>query len=338
MIIFLYGPDSFQAQKKLTELKNKFLKEVDSNSTSLSVIDGSDINLGRLNDLLASNSLFVSKRLIIIKNIFKNNKDFLIELLDYLKKIKETDNIIIFYDDSLIIKKQKNKTEVHVDDKKLAKNQQDLFNYLQKQKYTQYFGLLDNNEINVWIKQKLVQENVKINYQASQLLVGLLGNDLWMINSELDKLVHYKRALMPDQKDVEISLNDVEEMVKGQIDQGIFALTDAIGNKNKALAVKLFSDQIKIGAADYYLITMLIRQFRILLQIRQGLDSGWTSRKIGSYLKVHPYVLQKGINQAGNFNLISLKNIFHALVRLDFNYKTGRLNAETMVDLLIAKI
>lgn len=348
MIIFLYGLDSFRSQQKLKELKQKYIKEIDKSGHSLGIVDGIDMTMSKLNDLMASNSLFVAKRLIIIKNIFSNSdKEFLIDLYKYLQGQTDNQNIIIFYDDQLTVKSQKNKNEILLKEKKLNKAGQNLFDWLTKQQFVQHFPLLNNTEIANWIKDKLNKQGLQINYQAIQLIIGLLGNDLWLINNELDKLVNYKQAscaalennqaIETEQAEqlLEISVVDVEEMVKGQLDHGIFALTDAISNKNKAQAVKLLAEQIQLGVADYYLITMLARQFRILLQIRQGLDSGWSSRKIGSQLGLHPYVLQKGINQARNFNLASLKTVFSALVKMDYNYKTGRLNVETMADLLI---
>jgi len=164
----------------------------------------------------------------------------------------------------------------------------------------------------------------------------LLGNDLWLLNNELNKLINYQRALaLPRQ---EIIVDDINQLTRGQLDQGIFVLTDALANKDKALAVQLLAEQIEQGAAEQYLLSMLIWQFRILLQIRQGLDSGLSSQKINGLLKLHPYVLQKGLNQARNFNLPSLKNIFNILIKADFKSKTSRLNLETMVDLLIVQM
>lgn len=338
MIIFLYGPDTFRSQHKLHDLQQKFIKEVDASGQGLVEVEGTDLSLGKLNDLLATNSLFISKRLIIVRNIFAHaDKNFLSDLLNYVQTIAKSEQIVVFYDQQLLNTVGKNKTETTWQDKKLNVAQQALFNWLKQQPYAQYFAQLSNTEVASWIKDKLAAASLTASYAVSQFLVGLLGNDLWLINNELDKLIAYHQSLGPE-AGPDISLEEAEEMVKGQADHGIFALTDALSNKNKAQAVKLLSEQLTLGTADYYLITMLIRQFRILLQIRQGLDVGWSSHKLGSELGLHPYVLQKGVNQARNFTLASLKNVFAALVKLDYNYKTGRLNVETMVDLLIVSL
>jgi len=339
MIIFIYGPDSWQGQQKVLELKTKFIKEVDQAGNAWSSVTGADLTMKELNDLLSANSLFTSKRLLIIKDILSANKTFLAELVDYLPQLSNSGHIIIVHETRTMQKKQKTKNEVVLlgadgEEKKMNKEQKVLFDFLSGQQYVQYFALLDSRQAVAWANNKLTANNLQMDYQAGQLLVGILGNDLWLLNNETDKLIAYKQA----QGQTQVTVADIEIMAHGILDQGIFALTDALSNKDKALALKLLADQQQLGLPDMYLITMLLRQFRILLQIRQGLDSGLTNKDLASTLQLHPYVLQKGINQARNFNLNSLKNLFNALTRVDYNYKTGKLPVETMVDLIIARL
>jgi DNA polymerase-3 subunit delta len=83
---------------------------------------------------------------------------------------------------------------------------------------------------------------------------------------------------------------------------------------------------------------MFIRQFRILLQIRQAVDSGLSQRQIANLLKLHPFVLQKGLAQANNFNLTNLKSIFSQLVKIDYLVKSGRGDYLTGLNLLVVKL
>lgn len=83
---------------------------------------------------------------------------------------------------------------------------------------------------------------------------------------------------------------------------------------------------------------MIIRQFRILLQVRQALDNGHGSRKIINELKLHPFVVQKSLNQVRKFSLAPLKSIFQNLVQIDKEIKSGQTGAKAALSLLIAKI
>ena len=82
-------------------------------------------------------------------------------------------------------------------------------------------------------------------------------------------------------------------MVRGQFDENIFALTDAVGSRNKAMAMKLLEEQLAADVSDIYLLSMIIRQFKILIQIGQAMDSGMDSRSIAGALKMHSFVAQR---------------------------------------------
>jgi len=350
MLIFLYGADTFRSRQKLNELKDKFIREVDPSGNSLIALDGRDVKMEQVNEKISPSSLLTKKRLIVVEDIFLNKeKTIFVDILDFFKKRGKAlkDNIIIFWDSQ--IRTNKKGSPIVPDavgrEKVLTKEPIQLFKYLSEQKYTQEFKLLSNVETAAWIKKQVEARGGTITHKAIQLLVSLVGSDLWQINNEIDKLINYRLGLEPKLilearkgKPAPIEEEDIEKLVRGSFDENIFALTDAISNKNRNLAVKLIEDQYGAGLTDSYLINMIVRQFRILLQIRQALDAGFTSRKIISALKLHPFVVQKSINQVRNFNLAALKNILKKLVEIDYTMKTGQADARTMLNLLITKI
>lgn len=348
MIIFIYGQDSFRGREKIGELRQRFLEEIDHQGNSLSVVDGAVLDLNKFSELVSTDSLFVTKRMLIIENIFQNkDKQFLLDLAMYFQDRAETSSIIIFVDYSIAKQEQKGRQEIVQRDqggneKKLTKEQAGLFSVFSKQKFVQHFAPLTNPELIGWVKERCQLYNAKITYQAIQLLISLAGNNLWLLNNEIEKVAHYKFGSRPkevsEDDSVIIEVQDIDYMVNGDLDENIFALTDALGGKNKAEAIKLLSEQIRAGMIDYYLISMLIRQFKVLLQVRQCLDNGLTSRQISDELPYHPYVVRKSIDQAKHFKTNSLKTIFSALVKVDYSLKNSKLPVEVMLDLLVAKM
>ena len=339
MIFFLYGPDDYRAKEKIRELKRKFLREVDSSGASLVELAGEDLKMEKFHETVSANSLFARRRLLIIEKILLNkDKEFLSSLAAYLSdKVGAQDNILIFYEPSIILDKS-NEPQLAVGDnpKALNKDQKNLFKFLTTTPYAQYFNALNNQEVALWLKAKLAAAGFEADYRATQILSSMLGNDLWSLNNEADKLISYQSSAEPANKI--ISVDTVLRLVQNQSEEKIFALTDAISNKNKALALKLLEEQLRQGANEVYLLTMLARQIKILLAVRAALDSGLDSRAIGQSMKIHPYVLQKSLSQARNFNLSGLKTILSAIVKLDYNYKSGKLPAPLMLTLLLAKI
>lgn len=354
MIIFLYGQDSFRSRRKLNELKEKYLKEVDKLGSGLITVAGAKASLAEIAEAAGPSSLLSAKRLIIIEDIFLNKDQAIFEQVkNYFKDNVKNDNIIIFWDSSLKIKKvsarsgsalggKNQPVAMLVDaagkDKPLIKKQAGLFKFLSEQKYAYSFNLLSNIELANWVKKEVAIRGGKISQRAAEMLVGLVGNDGWQINNEIDKLLNYKASAKLTAGAAEIEAADIQNLTQGNFSENIFALTDALSNKNKSLAVKLLNDQIDAGLSDGYLLNMFTRQFRILLQIRQALDAGAGARKIASQLKLHPFVIQKGVEQARNFSLPVLKNILSHLARIDFEAKSGRSDYITGLNMLIAKI
>lgn len=344
MIVFLYGEDNFRSRLKLKELKDKYLREVDKLGSGLKAMAGAKATFSEITAAVSPASLLSKKRLIVIEDVFASQDQTMFEKLrDYLAKQEQNDNIIIFWESNLKMKKIKNTLAPFLidsagQDKPLNKKAADLFKLLAKEKYSYNFNLLSHTELANWVKKEVAARGGKINVQAAELLVGLVGNDGWQIKNEIDKLLSFKQAGKLTESLLEIEVSDVKNLTRGSFSNNIFALTDAISARNKPLAVKLLDEQIEAGLGGPYLLNMFVRQFRILLQLRQALDAGLSQRQIAGQMKLHPFVLQKGLEQARNFNLANLKNIFSQLAKIDYLAKSGQRDYLTGLNLLIARM
>lgn len=344
MLIFLYGQDSFRSRLKLNELKDKYRREVDKLGSGLAAVDGAKTTMAEIASAAGPSSLLSKKRLIIIEDIFLNkDREIFGQLVEYLKGREQNDNIIIFWDSRLKVKKIKNvvlPALVGADgqDKPLNKKQADLFKFLAAQKYVYNFNLLNNSQAADWVKKEAARRGGKISARAALLLVGLVGNDGWQISNELAKLLSYKTANQLTQGYAEIEAEEVKNLVRGNFSENVFALTDALSVKNKALAARLLDEQIEAGLSDGYLLNMFTRQFRILLQTKQALLSGLNQRQLAGRLKLHPFVAQKAAEQARYFTLPILKNILSRLIKINYEVKSGQNDYLTGLNMLIADL
>jgi DNA polymerase III delta subunit len=334
MIIFLYGDDTFSSRKKLKEIKDKFLREVDSSGNSLVTVEGENISAEKINELVSASSLFARKRMIVVEGLLTGkNKTAVDPILNFLKnnfgsanKIKSdisSDNILVFWEGLAEEKNTKNK----------------LFDFLSQQKFAYNFKKLSNTETLNWVRKETELKGAKIKPQAASILTSFFSGNLWQLDNEINKLINFKTGKdKQSNSEIIIDEDDISILVKGNVDENIFALTDAISAKNKALAVSLFEKEIEAGVADINLLRMIIRQFRILLLVRQCLDKSYTSRKITSQLKLHPFIIQKSLTQVRNFSVLTIKNILNRLIEIDQGIKTGQIEAKSALSILLAKI
>jgi DNA polymerase-3 subunit delta len=321
MIIFLYGNDSYRSRQKLREFKKKFVREVDKDENNLLLLDGQNISAKTIGEKLASGTLFARKKMLIIENIFSNKSETIFtDLLNYFEKNKSltelsSSHIIIFIDNEVGKNNQPSKIK--------AKN---LFTFLSKQKIVQEFELLNSNQVFSWLKEEMVKQNKKISAKASQLLINMVGNDLWRLNNEVAKLTSRVEQ-------EEITEEQVREMVVDKFEENVFLLVDAFGARQKAEAFKILEEQYQADINEEYLLSMLIRQFKLILQAK---ESNGLASQLATNLKLPNFVANKVLAQSRNFSNEELKQIISQLINLDYTKKSGQGELKNGISLLLS--
>jgi len=315
MFIFLYGQDSYRSSQKLTEIKQNFIEKTDPSGINIVCLTAEDFSLEKFNGAASQSGFLVAKRLIIVKNLLtkKPLKETADDLVELLKKLAGNDNIFVFWENGL-------------PDKRTA-----LFKYLNTSQLVQDFTPLENRKLADWAEKYLAAKGGQMAKSALVLLLSCIGHDLWLLANELDKLMAYKNNLLISQK-------DVEELVTAKLNENIFGLTDALAASNKSQALKLLQEQLNLGLNETYLLAMMLRQFRILAEIKSLLSQGVLPQEMASKLKLHPFVIKKSLPQAQKFTLTKFKNIYQKLVEVEKKIKSSALPKQTLLSLLIMAI
>ncbi|RJQ34437.1 DNA polymerase III subunit delta [Candidatus Parcubacteria bacterium] len=300
MIFFYYGEDSFRAGQKINAIVEKFKEKVDPSGHSIQYLDGEEIKADDFFQAVSVIGFLVNKKLVIIKNIFDNKKlkDFQDVLIDFLKKQKDTpeENYLVFW--------QNDKPDTRTK----------LYKTLSKFKFSEEFNKLKPNELNRWINQQVNKHHKTIKNSALSLLVNSVGNDLWQLNQEINKLVNYAES--------EINEDDVKTLVQAKIDDNIFNLVDALGNRDKSLALKLIEEKLNAGVNSQYILTMIIRQFRLIIKAKALEKQAKYSGALAQALKVPNMIADKLLAQSKKYEMEQLKKIYFELMNLDEKLKT----------------
>ena len=315
MIIFLYGQDTYRLRQKLNEIIEHY-KKINKSGLSLAFLDGQDLEFQDFKNQTETVSMFREKKLIIIESIFSNQK-FKENFLRQGEKFKKSDNIILI-----------------TEEKEIAANDS-LFRFLKKNSQFQEFKTLEGEKFKNWVKKELNNHRAEITEGALEKLIDFVDNNLWQMVNEIKKLVNYTQGK-------KIQVTDIELLVKPKIEADIFRTIDAISEKKKKLALSLVHKHLEKGDSPLYLLRMINFQFRNLMMIksyelRPGLYVNYM-RILSQKLGLHPFVVRKSIQQARKFTLIELKKIYQKIFEVDFNIKTGRIDPEVALDLLITEI
>jgi DNA polymerase III subunit delta len=135
-----------------------------------------------------------------------------------------------------------------------------------------------------------------------------------------------------------IAEEDVALLTPYVAEARIFDMVDALAERKGRQAAALLH-RLLDESEPLALLGMINRQFRLLIEAREVLDAGGDS---GDLLKTpdikHPYVAQKLTQQARNFTLDQLEDIYRYLLDTDYAIKTGRIEPELALDLLVASL
>jgi DNA polymerase-3 subunit delta len=83
---------------------------------------------------------------------------------------------------------------------------------------------------------------------------------------------------------------------------------------------------------------MIVRQYRLLIQIKELSSSGLSVGQIATRLRTAPFVVHKIAAQARRFSLDHLLRAYQRLVEADEAIKTGRLEAALALELLVSEL
>lgn len=313
MIIFLYGEDSYRARQKLNEIIEEY-KKIHKSGLSLKYFDCQDLKTA-FADFKNENSqtvMFKEKKLLIITNIFANS-DLREKFLKELEYFKDSDDIILIYE------------EKKVDER------DSLFKFLKKNAKCQSFDLLGRQKLKNWVKKEFEKYGKKINSETIDILVDFVGNNLWVLSNEIMKLVSFR-------KEGAIKKEDINTLVRTKVETDIFETIDAIAQKNKKKAIELLHKHLEKGDSPLYLLSMINFQFRNLLIIKELVEKRNTYNAILKKSGLHPFVVKKSYYQSQKFSFEELKKIYRKIFQVDLEIKTGKIEPEVALDMLIAEI
>lgn len=279
----------------------KIIKENNINNESISTYD---LEIDALkNALIDINtiSLFESTKCIICKNL--TNVTDLSDLKEYLKV--NTSNILIF-----IMKTPKDNKEIY----NLIKNKIDL----------------SKIDINKYIENEL--KDYKINSSSINLLINNCNNNFNRITNEIKKLKMYKY------EEKVISNDDINLLVKKDLQNNIFDLINYINKKDKKNAYKVYNELIQNNEIPIKILVTLANNYRLIYQVKI-LSEEKSDNEIMDILSIKNekrlFVLKK---QSYNFTTNRLIYIIKQLASTDLSIKSGKMVDKQAMDLFFTKI
>jgi DNA polymerase-3 subunit delta len=185
-----------------------------------------------------------------------------------------------------------------------------------------------------WTKEAAEAKGAAISPSAIRSLTDLVGNDLWTLEQELEKLSLY----VSGRGSPEIAEADVQSMVSQVREASIFVAVDAMIDGRPTVALRLLHQLKEDGREAPYIIGMVERQLRLLALARDAIDQGVAAGEIGGRLGVSSdFVVRKTLEQARRHPLSDIVWRYNRLLEADLAIKQGQLEPELALELLVGE-
>ena len=313
-IFLFYGEENFLINAAILDINHKYphgqVIKYDLNETNISVLleDASMI------------SLFDEEKIIVGYNadflsgtVKKENINHNIERLsEYIEHPNPNAVIVLIVSNGkldkrkTIVKKMLEKTEV------------------------KEFGRLTVNAMISHAKTIFTKNSYQISVKALNMLIDRASSNLYLLNSECEKLMMYKSD------DKNITEENIEEMIVKYDFDNEFALTDAVIRKDVNTSLFLYQELLKRNEEPIKIIVTLANKFRLIFQVKRLYAKGFSESQIASELSAHPY----SVELANKVKLSDkeLLNYLDMLADLDENIKMGKINKDAGLELFLLRL
>ncbi len=195
----------------------------------------------------------------------------------------------------------------------------------------QEFKPLAQADVAGWILRRSARHGVTVHARAVAVLAQLVGNQLWLLDSELEKLATYANG-------AEVTEDDVRALVSFARDPNIFAMVDAVVEGRTRDSIELLHRLLQEGEAPQRLLAVVARQYRLLLMAKELLEQRVRPPEISARLEVQGFVIQRLLQQAPLYTIDKLRRAYRLLLDADLSVKRGIHDDETALELLIFQL
>jgi DNA polymerase III subunit delta len=189
---------------------------------------------------------------------------------------------------------------------------------------------LKGRALNEWTAKRAVEHGLTPAIAAQ--VVRVTPPDLSVIDSELRKLAAYKSsgsALTPDA---------ISELLAGGREDEIFKLTDNLLPRPTAEALKIARNLTRGGLQPTSVAYRMARHMALVLEVRARQDRGETLSQVQGEMSEHRFVIQKAFDSAQQADPERLEAALKAIRDYEWEVKSGQIDAELGLDVLLIRL
>jgi DNA polymerase-3 subunit delta len=163
-------------------------------------------------------------------------------------------------------------------------------------------------------------------------VVRVTPPDLSIVDAELTKLAAYKAS------GSKLTPEAISELLAGGREDEIFKLTDNLLPHPTADALKIARGLARGGMQPTSIAYRMARHMALVLQVRARQDRGESLSEVQERMSEHRFVLQKAYDAAKDADSERLEAALRAIRDYEWEVKSGQIDAELGLDVLLTRL
>lgn len=299
MITILSGENSFEIEQARRHIVASF-------GGTPEIIDGSDLEISRLPDLLMGATLFAEKRLVIIKNLSANKSVWSV-LGEWLPRMSDDIHLV------LVDEKPDKRTKTY----KELQTAGDIREF-------KLWGERDAPQVEKWAVDEAKSLGFELDKKSARSLVARVGVDQWLLLQALQKLAVVDW----------ITPETIESLIDANPTENVFNLFEA-ALKGDVPRLKQMVVTLQLSEDPYRLFGLMSGQAFHLLALSL---TDKPSPEIAKDLGVHPFAMSKLAPFADKLGKSGAKKVLAIFVEADSAMKTSAADPWLLIERALIKI
>ena len=292
------------------------LKELTSNIDNVITFN---MNENTIDDVLSEASyfsMFDDKKCIIVKNskIFQSSKK------EDSKKIKEDIDKLLNY----LNNENKNTILIFISNKNVDTRKK-IYNILNSNNNVFIYNSMTKTDMKNELNKIVLNNNYKIDDNTLWYIINNSLSNFDICINELNKIFLYYN------KPTYIKYDDVINLTSSYIEDNNFKLVESIISRDLNTSLKLLQDLRILKVEPSMILSLLYREFKLMLSIIIYENNHISYKDILSNLKIQEWQYNKIKNNIRLYNIKEIKEEIVKLSVLDYKLKSGLLNKDVVL-------
>lgn len=186
-------------------------------------------------------------------------------------------------------------------------------------------------DLGTWVQKRCKENGMRMSESVLHLFLQTVSHDMESLDAELQKLIAYQG------EETEIRPEHIRAVCTVSLEARVFDLVRAVAEKRPERAMQIYRQLIFMRESPYMVLSLITRQFRLILETLLLLQSGLPYEQLAEKLEIREFAVKEYIRQSKRFSAAGWKQALKDCLQTDLDIKSGRAEEEMAVALLIMR-